>query len=155
MNKIISFAFVVAIAISSSVSFGQTTHQESSDVLANRVRSQAYSRLANMGIEMPPKSQHSRNYQATNACSMLEGQAAPVVAKPTTIESKAVQSGFLIWNPLSWFRGNESDLGLASRNAHQGSRSNTIHSQAYARSLSSFGRTRVGVSGTGGSSIAV
>jgi hypothetical protein len=154
MNKINTFAFVVAIVFTNSTGFCQTSSgfEASSNALANKMRSQSYSRLANMGVDMPPRPQHSLNFQSTETAGPYQHIPAANYSMPT--ESKTAKSTFRVWNPLSWFsweaRSNTND----TQRTQQELGSNST-SRAYASSSSVAGSASVRAAGNGSRSLAV
>ena len=157
MNKFNSFTLIAAIVMTSSTSFGQTgtNFQGSHDALANQIRSQAYSRLSNMGVEMPPMAQHSFDHQAV--VTPHREVLLPTLPQPTPAIRPMPQSKFQLWNPFSWFSSRNCEREVVQQNFPVVQHVTPVDSMTYANTHTSSptGSASVSVSGTGGSSMAV
>ena len=150
MTNLKSFAFVAVIVLTSSVGFGQTDY--TGDALANQMRSQAYSRLSNMGVEMPPMPQHSTDFRKWDRA--IDLPAMPAQDSGLAIEPKPERTSVSFWNPLTWF-SSASPEENTTQVSPQNFRSTTATAHAFTDSNSVSGSSRVSASGTGGQALAI
>lgn len=156
INRIFGIAVLVATALTSTQGFAQMTFDkhESSEAVANRMRANAYSRLANMGVEMPAMPQHSMRGHAS--FTPLALRQAPEMRKlEARSDVNRTNSSVQLWNPLSWFSWEKPNSVRESETSQRRQLAAPISSRARASSSSFAGGSSVSASGNGAESLAV